>query len=180
MEKVIVAFENEKSCQRISDLLDSAGVASCLVCRSGAEVRRLVGKQHILVVVCGFKLADGVAEDLFEDLPDACSMLMVAQQGCLDLCENEDIFKLPTPVSKSDLLASVRILLHMGRRLEKFIRPQRSNEERELIDEAKRLLMDANGMTEEQAHRFLQKRSMDNGLKMVQTARLVLDEHGMA
>ena len=34
--------------------------------------------------------------------------------------------------------------------------------------------MDRNGMTEEQAHRFLQKKSMDSGVKMVQTARLVL------
>ena len=30
------------------------------------------------------------------------------------------------------------------------------------------------GMTEEQAHRFLQKKSMDSGAKMVQTAKLVL------
>ena len=33
-------------------------------------------------------------------------------------------------------------------------------------------------MTEEQAHRFLQKRSMDTGAKMVQTAQLVLDRAG--
>ena len=42
-----------------------------------------------------------------------------------------------------------------------------------LIDEAKSLLMERHGMTEEQAHRFLQKKSMDSGAKMVQTAKLV-------
>ena len=35
--------------------------------------------------------------------------------------------------------------------------------------------MDRNGMTEEQAHRFLQKSSMDNGTKLLQTAQTVLD-----
>ena len=35
--------------------------------------------------------------------------------------------------------------------------------------------MDRNGMTEEQAHRYLQKKSMDSGAKLVQTAQLVLD-----
>ena len=30
-------------------------------------------------------------------------------------------------------------------------------------------------MTEEQAHRYLQKKSMDSGAKLVQTAQLVLD-----
>ena len=62
----------------------------------------------------------------------------------------------------------------MGHRLEKFVRPQRSEEEMALIDEAKSLLMERHGMTEEQAHRFLQKKSMDSGAKMVQTAKLVL------
>lgn len=30
-------------------------------------------------------------------------------------------------------------------------------------------------MTEEQAHRLLQKKSMDSGAKLIQTAQLVLD-----
>ena len=36
--------------------------------------------------------------------------------------------------------------------------------------------MDRNGMSEEQAHRFLQKRSMDAGVRLGQAARLVLDD----
>jgi response regulator NasT len=34
--------------------------------------------------------------------------------------------------------------------------------------------MDRYDMTEEQAHRFLQKKSMDNGAKLTDTARMVL------
>ena len=63
----------------------------------------------------------------------------------------------------------------MGRRLEKYVRPRRSREEESAIREAKALLMDRNGMSEEQAHRFLQKRSMDAGVRLGQAARLVLD-----
>ena len=37
--------------------------------------------------------------------------------------------------------------------------------------------MDVNRMTESEAHRFLQKRSMDAGLKMTETAQLVLDSY---
>ena len=35
--------------------------------------------------------------------------------------------------------------------------------------------MDRHGMSEEQAHRFLQKKSMDSGSRLVQTALLVLE-----
>ena len=133
-----------------------------------------MSKQRVSTVICGFKLPDEPAEALFEDLPPTCSMLIVAVQGMLDLCQNDDIFRLASPVRRGDLVASVRLLLQMGHRLEKFVRPQRSQEEEELIQSAKELLMDRNGMTEEQAHRFLQKKSMDSGVKMAQTARLVL------
>lgn len=174
MDQVIVAFENAKSCDRIREIVESSGTASCIVCRSAAEVKRIAGKQRVSTVICGFKLPDESGEELFEDLPPSCAMLMVAVQSLLDLCQNEDIFQLPSPVSRGDLIASVRMLVQMGHRLGKFIHPQRSGEERALIDEAKALLMGRHGMTEEQAHRFLQKKSMDSGAKMVQTAKLVL------
>ena len=171
MDKVIVAFESPKSCERVREIIESSGTAACIICRSAAEVKRTVSKHHISTVVCGFKLPDESAQSLFE--PN-CAMLMVAVQGMLDLCQNDDIFLLASPVSRGDLVASVRMLIQMGHRLEKFVRPQRSEEEMALIDEAKSLLMERHGMTEEQAHRFLQKKSMDSGAKMVQTAKLVL------
>ena len=105
----------------------------------------------------------------------SAAMLVVAAQSMLDLCENEDIFRLASPVRRGDLIASVGMLLRMGHRLEKYVRPRRSREEESAIREAKALLMDRNGMSEEQAHRFLQKRSMDAGVRLGQAARLVLD-----
>ena len=175
MEKVIVAFESADNCQHISNILKSADVAYTVCCRSAGEVRRLVGKQSIHTVICGYKLSDGPAERLFEDLPETCSMLMKAPQGKLNMCANQDIFRLPAPVAKGDLIASVRLLLQVNHRLERFVRPRRSDEETDIIDRAKRMLMDRNGMTEEQAHRFIQKRSMDSGARMVQTAQMILN-----
>lgn len=42
-----------------------------------------------------------------------------------------------------------------------------------LITEAKALLMERNHMTEEEAHRYLQKTSMDNGTSLVETAEMI-------
>ena len=78
MQKVIVAFENRKTAASISEVLESGGVAECVVCHSASEVRRLVNKQGLGVVVCGFKFPDGAGEDLYYDLPQQCVMLMVA------------------------------------------------------------------------------------------------------
>ncbi len=178
MDKVIVAFESEKSCRRIKEILENAGAASCIVCRSADQVRRAVHKQQLTTVICGYKFSDGSAEELFEDLPTSCAVLLVAVQSILDLCRSDGIFKLAAPVPKGELIAAVRMLLQMGRRLEPFVRPRprRSAEEEAVIAGAKALLMERRGMTEEQAHRLLQKRSMDSGVRMIQAAQLVLEE----
>ena len=175
MEKIIVAFENEKVSQRVVELLESGGAASCMVCRTADQVRRAIRKLPTPAVVCGYKLGDQTAELLFGDLPSSCAMLVLAPQDRLDLLENGDIFRLPAPVSRGDLLASVRLLLQIGRRLERSGRTRRGQEDQALIEQAKALLMDRQGFTEEQAHYYLQKKSMDSGAKLTQTARLVLD-----
>ena len=45
----------------------------------------------------------------------------------------------------------------------------------ELIERAKALLMEKKSMTEIQAHKYLQKCSMDSGTNMVETAHMILD-----
>ena len=121
MEKIIVAFESEKTALRVKELLEGGGAAACLVCRTADQVRRAINKLPVPAVVCGYKLSDESAEGLLDDLPPTCSMLVVAVQGLLDLCQSDDVFKLASPVSKGDLVASVRMLLQVGHRLEKFV-----------------------------------------------------------
>ncbi|MCD7735188.1 MAG: ANTAR domain-containing protein [Clostridiales bacterium] len=175
MERIIVVFDSDKSARRICEMIESAGAAECQLCRSGGEARRAVAKYDIDLVICGFRLPDGTGESLFEDLPEGASMLMIAPQHQLDLV-SDDIFRLPAPISRSDLVASVRMVLQMSHRLSRLVKPRRSSEDQDVIRRAKELLMERNGLTEEQAHRMLQKKSMDSGVNLVQTARLVLGD----
>ena len=48
---------------------------------------------------------------------------------------------------------------------------------RKEIRRAKELLMEVNRMSEAEAHRFLQKYSMDTGLRLAETARLILERY---
>lgn len=178
MEQIIVAFEKRENCERIRELLESGGEFSCLPCQSGAQVRRLLGGQATGLVVCGFKLADESCEALYGDLPPRCAMLMVAPQARLELCEAAGVFKLPTPLHRSELLASVRLLAQLIRAWERTP-TQRTQADRALVAQAKEALMTHGGMTEEEAHRFLQKQSMDHRAPMADTARHVLREMDM-
>lgn len=176
METVIVAFENTAMSQRFSDLLESTGTARCLTCHSGDQVRRYLSSHQVYCVVCGPHLTDGPAEWLYEDLPPSCSLLLVGPQHVLDACVTREVFKLPTPIRKEEALSTVHLLLQFGHRMERFVRPKRSTAEQELVNRAKKLLMEQKGLSEDEAHRTLQKRSMDAGSRLTQTARQVIAE----
>lgn len=174
MRQIIVAFERQSSCEKLQRLVESSDEFSCVVCRSGAQVRRAVHKLRLDIVVCGFKLSDESCESVFYDLPASCSMLMLAAPAHLALCEAGEILKLATPVSRAELLSSLRMLDRLSRGHGRQSQPCMENEP-ELVREAKARLCGRFTMTEAQAHRFLQKKSMDAGLKLAQTAKAVVD-----
>lgn len=175
MEKIIVAFEKEKNALHIKELIESAGLAVVHLCHSSMEVRRLAGQASYCAVICGYKLPDGSAEALFEDLPPETAMLMVATQPQLDLCGAEGIFKLPAPVRREDLMRSVDLLLRLSCRAQRFVPTRREGDREGIIQQAKALLMVHHGVDEAAAHRLLQKKSMDRGCKLVEMARLIVE-----
>lgn len=67
------------------------------------------------------------------------------------------------------------VLAQLERRFRKNKRPQkRSQREENYIRNAKFLLMERNHLSEEEAHRYIQKSSMDSGTNMVETAQMIL------
>lgn len=177
MDTIIVAFEHEAMSQRFSALMEQERVARCLICRSGDQVRRLLDKQQTYCVVCSPRLTDGPAEWLYQDLPPTCALLLVGPQHVLDACSSDDVFKLATPIRREEAVSTVRLLIQFGHRVERLLHSRRSTLEQELVERAKNLLMERKGLSEEEAHRLIQKRSMDTGARLVQTARRILREY---
>lgn len=76
-----------------------------------------------------------------------------------------------------ELLQTLEMMEGQIRRRRKRLRNiprQRSEEDRQMIEKAKALLMDRNKFSEEEAHRYIQKRSMENGTGLVEVAQMIL------
>jgi hypothetical protein len=177
LERMIVAFASEKAQTRIVRLLESEGCSPAGICFSGADVIRTVHKLGSACVISGFKLRDMTVGDLAASLRGSAAVLAVTSPIYLDLCEGENLFKLATPVSRADFFASLALTEQFEQqRLRPPVTRRRENEQN-VIMRAKEILMDVNRMTEDEAHRFLQKRSMDGGLRMAETAQLLIDSY---
>ena len=173
MIRIIVAFGQADGCNAIAGLLEKSGIPVRYRCRSGQEVIRAVKKMGGGVVVCGVKLADCTADQLYDDLDGLACMLVVAKPNHLEMCENPRIFRLPLPVNQHDLTASVRMLEQLSEM--EMARPKQSAADQELIRQAKIYLQEVRLMTEEEAHRYLQKRSMTTRRKMAEVAAEIID-----
>lgn len=177
MDRIVVTFANEEAQRRILRLLESNGWQPAAVCASGAETIRTVRKLGSAIVVCGFKLRDITANTLAASLQGMAVLMVVSSAANLDLCEGENLYKLPTPAARSDFFATLDLLRQFEESHLHHAPPKRGAEEQQLIQRAKELLMDVNRMTESEAHRFLQKRSMNAGLKLYETAQLIIDSY---
>ena len=84
---------------------------------------------------------------------------------------------LSMPLKLHDLINTVDMMIQgiERRRRKRREKPRERNEEQaRLIKDAKEVLMSRNHMSEEEAHRYIQKCSMDSGTNMVETEQMVL------
>ena len=179
MDRIVVAFANEEAQRRILRLLASDGWEPAACCASGAEAIRTVRKLGSAIVVCGFKLRDITANDLAADLQGTALLMVVSSAVNLDFCQGDNLYKLPTPISRSDFFATLDLMRQFEEAHLHHAPPKRKEADQQLIRKAKELLMDTNRMTESEAHRFLQKRSMDAGMKLADMAQYILDSYGI-
>lgn len=177
MVGIIVAFPNKDNAANIRNLLAREGMTVIGVCTTGAQAMNYADTVDEGIVVCGYKLKDMLYSELREYLPDGFEMLLIASPDKWSSGLAEGVVGLNMPIKVYDLMNTVEMMLqNMDRRRRKRRQEKkgRSPDQQEAIQKAKQLLMERNNMSEGEAHRYLQKSSMDSGTNMVETAEMVL------
>lgn len=177
MINIIVALPKIEDAKGIRGVLVKNGFQVTAVCSTGAQCLSHLRDLSDGIVICAYKMTDMIYMELHDCLPQGFDMLLVASQTVLNEYRCDDIMCLAMPFKVHDLINTVDMMSQtiMRRRRKAKTGPrQRSIEETALLKEAKELLMNRNHMSEEEAHRYIQKCSMDSGTNMVETAQMVL------
>lgn len=172
MERVILAFSKTETAYKIKTMLDGSGYDVCAVCRSKAELLRIAADFDEALVIMGYKLPDAVADEVMEDLQCSYKLMSIVKAERQNEITNQDIFVVTLPINRQTLINSIETFVGIIERQKH--RTKRTDEENKIIENAKVYLMENHMMTEEQAHRFIQKRSMDTGAKFIDTAKQIL------
>ncbi len=179
---LIVVLPKLEDGRNIRNILVRNGFEVAAVCTTGAQALQAADGLQDGIVITSYKLKDMLYEGLQENLPPDFDMLLVASRNLLAGCRHDRIVCLAQPLQVQELVNTLRMMENVveRRRKKRQEKPKvRRPEEEAVLKEAKKLLMERNHMTEEEAHRYLQKCSMDSGTNLVETAQMVLVIKGL-
>lgn len=174
---IIVVFPKIEDAKNVRNLLVRSGFSVMAVCTSGAQVLSNLDSMDVGLVVSGYRLKDMLYSQLRVQLPPGFDMLLMASARLLAQKEPDDVMSVAMPLKVHELIDTINMIqnnMERRRRKRRQKPAERDPRERELINQAKILLMERNHMTEEEAHRYLQKCSMDSGNRLVETAEMII------
>ncbi len=177
MTSIIVVLPKVEDAKGIKNVLVRSGFHVAAVCTTGAQAISQADGLQDGVIICSYKLMDMMYDELHECLPCGFEMLLLASRQLLQDCYGNGIVCLSMPLKVHELVDTVSMMvegIERRRRRRKQQPRVRSSAEEAAIREAKELLMARNHMTEDEAHKYIQKCSMDSGNNMVETAQMVL------
>ena len=166
MARIVIVSASDKNRNALSQLLVSSGLPVFRCCASGSELRRTMDVCEDGVVILMGSLSDCTPEELQWDYGDRIQMLWIGKPALLDSCEAKEIFHLPLPASSQAIVGAVEML----NQLHHMQLPKRGGTEKEKVEQARKQLMESQGLTEAQAHRALQQYAMNHGMKMADAA----------
>ena len=154
--------------------------------RSAALARRSILEKYYDIVVINAPLPDENGESFAVDVTGICSasVLIVTPQdrfeGALERVTDHGIMVMPKPSPGGRIDKSVRFLLAVQNRfhrLEKRVMTlEEKMEEIRTVSKAKVLLVERLHMTEDEAHRYIGKQAMDQGISRKRAAERILEE----
>lgn len=175
--RILIAFPKLEDAKKLKNVLNKNGYNDILACNSASQVIAAANESDGGIVLCGYKLADMHYSELYGYLPREFRLLLVATPARIEECMIGDIMCLTMPVHSHELISTIQAMtLELSRPAVKRKRPgpRRTEEEEKTIRDAKALLMERNHMPEEEAHKYIQKLSMDSGNSMAETAAMIL------
>ena len=182
MTGLLIAAGNRKAADTLLSLLRPFHPARSLITESGADARRRAGELPLSLIVIHAPLSDEPADRLAMDLAaqsGAMTLLIVRQEDAAETAArvaDSGVAVIGRPFQREAFLQLLRALMAAQARVmqEENRKLSARLEEARLVGRAKCALIRYRGLTEEEAHRCIEKEAMDTRLPKREVARDIL------
>ncbi|NLK95798.1 MAG: ANTAR domain-containing protein [Clostridiales bacterium] len=185
MDKILIVCSSEKGLKVYTDNLKSMGYSHIESENNSAAARRRMIQDDFNVVLVDTPLKDEFGTEFAKKVSQKGStgVILVVKSIEADMIsakvEEYGIFVIPKPFSKSIFYQSVKFVFTSLRRFSKL-----KDEKNKLlnqvevikkVDRAKCLLIQYNSMSEEEAHKYIEKQAMDSRVSRKEIAEKIIN-----
>lgn len=165
---MLLVCSNKNTAQQLTAMISSVLPGIHSTAFSGAQARRQITLTDYSVVLIAGRLSDETAPRLAAELSyeNVCPVVIIVDSAEVDVAhdilEGLNTTILTKPIKKDTLLNTVRLAAKLG------------SGEGGIFEKAKLKLVQQKGFTEPQAHRYIQKISMEKRLPRDVTAQMII------
>ncbi len=187
MEQVLLISASDKGTEFCREILKKQGYPDVFVCKNGAEAkRRLLEHDHDITVINSplrMESAESVAIDIAEK--NITQVILLVKEEHFEKVHHNTrdygIITVEKPVRSRDLQMAIdfsHIAQSRIRMMESENKKlQKKMNEFKLVSRAKLLLVQNEGLSEEEAHKKIEKSAMDERLSREKIAKEIIDRY---
>jgi len=171
MESALIVSTTQKSIDFFTEMLNAASIGQIVTVHSCGEARRLFLERDFDLVIINAPLRDESGESLARYIASkgmSQVILVVKSEYFEDVSahtEEEGVLTVAKPINKSIFWATLKLAKSANARLKRMqaenSKLKQKIEDIRIIDRAKCLLISYLKLSEQEAHRFLEKQAMD-------------------
>lgn len=181
MESALIVSYAEKSTIVLIEMLSAAGLSQITALSSVGEARRLLLERDFDLVIVNGPLSDESGENFSRHIASQgmSQVIFIVKSEYFDaisaVCEDDGILVISKPINKAVFWSALKLARSAQSRLKRIqdenSRLKQKIEDIRIVDRAKCILISHLGMSEQEAHRYIEKQAMD-----MRVARRVIAE----
>ncbi len=180
---VMIVSKSSKMVEFIRSAAPQDRFSPVLVVSSAGEARRVLLMKPVDIVLIHTPLPDEFGTKLARDISGQCAVAVIVKPELAEKTayklEPFGVVTLPSVLHRSVLHQTVMLLSSSVAKMERLRRNsediKKKLREFRTVARAKTLLISERGMTEEQAHRYIEKTAMDSGRKKTDIAEELIE-----
>lgn len=184
MERVLIVSSSANGREFLRELLRGQEYGQVVFADNGGEARRSMAEDGFSLVVINAPLRDESGEQLAlwtAQSTDAGVLLLVKAEIADEVSarvEDSGVMVLPKPLSKQLFCQSLKLAAAARRRMlglkNENAKLQKKIDDIRLVDRAKCVLIQYSDFTEQQAHRYIEKKAMDQRVSRREVAEDII------
>lgn len=170
-ESALIVSSTEKSIAFLTEMLNAASVNQITALQSAGEARRLLLERDFDLVIINAPLRDESGESLSRYIASKglAQVIFIVKSEYFDavsaVCEGDGVLTVSKPVNRAVFWSALKLAGAAQNRLQRMKdennRLKQKIEDIRIIDRAKCILISHLNMSEQEAHRYIEKQAMD-------------------